>query len=101
MISYSCDRCKRVLDPEADVRYVVSLESYVELHPLDSNEPEDDRDHLLEIEELLERCDSFDDDSAAAKYHKMRFDLCADCHAEFLKNPVGREASAVIGFSNN
>ena len=101
MISYSCDRCKRVLDPEDDIRYVVSLETYVDVGPLDSNEPDDDRDHLLEIDELLERYDAFDDGSSPSECRKMRFDLCAECHGEFLKNPVGREISAVIGFSNN
>lgn len=101
MISYSCDRCKRMLDPVEDVRFVVSLESYVDLLPIDSHETEDDRDHLLEIDELLERCDSFDDEPSSGEYRKARYDLCAECHAEFIKNPVGREIPTAIGFSNN
>ncbi len=102
MIHYSCDRCKRVLDPEEDLRYVVKMEIYAAMEPLDVDDIEDDRDHLLEIHEILERledsqCDLIGDDV----YQKRRHDLCCDCYKEFIKNPVGREHSVHLDFSQN
>ena len=55
MIHYSCDRCKRILDPAEDLRYAVTIEVQAMMDPLDIDEDEDDRDHLLEIQEILER----------------------------------------------
>ena len=54
MIHYSCDLCKRPLDPEDDLRYVVKLEVYAAFDPL---EIDDDCDNLQEIHEILERMD--------------------------------------------
>lgn len=102
MIHYSCDRCKRVIDPAEDLRYVVKLEVQAAMEPLDCEEPEDDRDHLLEIQEILERLedsesDLIDDDV----YSHRRFDLCPDCYRQFMQNPIGREVPAHLGFSQN
>ena len=102
MIHYSCDRCKRVLDPEQDLRYVVKLEVHAAMEPLDVDEDEDDRDHLLEIQEMLERLeDSQDEGIGEDVYQKRRFDLCSECYRKYIKNPVGRELPAHIGFSQN
>jgi hypothetical protein len=102
MIHYSCDRCKRVLDPEDDLRYVVKLEAYAALEPLEKEEAEEDRDHLLEIQEILERLDDPDDDPLGEQvYQKKRYDLCAECYRKFAKNPLGRELAAHLGFSQN
>ena len=56
MIHYSCDCCKRVLDPE-DLRYVVKMEVYAAFDPSAMDELDDDRDHLQEIQEILQRSD--------------------------------------------
>ena len=40
---------------------------------------------MCEIDELLERCDSFDDESLSGEYRKARYDLCAECHAEQVR----------------
>jgi hypothetical protein len=57
MIHYTCDRCKRVIDPEQELRYVVRMEIEAVMDPVYDQEPLDDRDHLLEIDEILERTD--------------------------------------------
>jgi hypothetical protein len=102
MIHYSCDRCKRILDPEDDMRYVVKLEAYAAMEPLEAEEAEDDRDHLLEIQEILERIDDADNDQIVeGVYQKQRYDLCSECYKKFIKNPVGRELAAHLGFSQN
>jgi hypothetical protein len=102
MIHYSCDRCKRAIDPEQDLRYVVKLEVHAAMEPLDCDEVEDDRDHLMEIQEILERMEDADDESIADDvYQKRRFDLCPDCYRRFIQNPMGRETAAQFGFSQN
>lgn len=102
MIHYSCDRCKQMLDPEEDLRYVVRIEVHAAMEPLDLDETEDDRDHLMEIQEILERIDDGDGDSVGDDiYQNRQFDLCADCYREYIKNPIGREAPVHLGFSEN
>ena len=55
MLHYSCDLCKRPLDSENDLRYVVKVEVYAAFDPL---EIDDDSDNLQEIHEILERLDA-------------------------------------------
>ena len=33
--------------------------------------------------------------------HSQRFDLCSSCHQKYLKNPLGRDATLLLGFSQN
>lgn len=102
MIHYSCDRCKRVLDSEEDLRYVIRLEICAAMEPIDTDEIEDDRDHLLEIQEILERIEDDESDAIGDDvYQKRRYDLCADCYRQYIKNPLGREAVPALGFSHN
>lgn len=102
MIHYSCDRCKQIIDPEEDLRYVVKLEVYAAMEPIDVDDIEDDRDHLVEIQEILERLDDAESESVGDDvYQKQRFDLCTECYRQYIKNPMGREVSAHFGFSQN
>lgn len=102
MIHYTCDRCKRSIDPEQELRYVVKLEIQAAMEPLDCDDVEDDRDHLLEIHEILERLEDEESDAIAEDvYQKQRYDLCPECYRQYIKNPIGRELTAQFGFSNN
>lgn len=102
MIHHTCDRCKRVLDPEEDLRYVVKMEMFAAMEPLDVDEIEDDRDHLLEIHEMLERMEDSESELIGDDvYQKKRFDLCSDCYKEFAKSPLGREPARQLDFSQN
>jgi len=99
MIRYSCDICKRDLDPE-DLRYVVKVEVYAAFDPIVVED--DDRDHLEEIQDILQRLE--DDESEQIGddvYEQMRFDLCPECRKRFLKNPLGRESTKILDFSEN
>ena len=101
MIHYSCDRCGRSLEND-DLRYVVQLEVYAAVEPMDVEDDEDDRDHLVEINEVLERLDDSEIDSAGDDiYRKMRFDLCPDCQQRLLRNPIGRNTVPQLNFSAN
>ena len=101
MIHYTCDCCKRKIDPQTNTRYVVRLEVYAALDNLD-DECDDDRDHLQEIQDILESiADSDDDHLDEEVYHHVRFDLCSDCRERFVKNPLGRALSQQLDFSQN
>jgi hypothetical protein len=102
MIHFTCDRCKRVIDPEQELRYVVRLEIEAVMDPVHEQDPQDDRDHLLEIDEILERVDAAECDAISEEvYQKRRFDLCPSCQRKFAANPLGRERKTSLGFSHN
>lgn len=104
MIRYSCDLCKRELDPESDLRYVVKMEIYAAFDPAAAGDGDDDdeRDHLQEIQDILERLgDAEDDQIGDDVYEQLRFDLCPECRRKFVQNPLGREVAKAFGFSSN
>jgi len=101
MIHHSCDRCKRVIDPDRDIRYTVRLEVHAVMDGME-DDAGDDRDHLLEIQEILERLDDAESELIGEDvYQKHRFDLCPECYRKYIKSPVGQETSAQFGFSQN
>jgi hypothetical protein len=102
MIHYTCDLCKRELDPAEDLRYVVKIEVCAAFDPVVTEE-EGDRDHLGEIQDLLEQLEETESDQLSdGVYQRLRFDLCPECRRKFSKDPLGREAVAkVLDFSNN
>ena len=89
MIHFSCDRCKCTLDAD-NMRYVLRVEVQAAFDPCTECAEEEDRDHLLEIQEILERLDANESDDVGEDiYHRQRYDLCADCYRVFLENPLG------------
>jgi len=108
MIHYSCDLCKRLIDPEEDLRYVVKIEVYAAVDPVEGDQngadshADDDRDHLQEMQEILQRMDDTGSDAVGDDvYQQLRFDLCPECRKKFAKNPLGRESSKHFDFSKN
>jgi len=102
MIRYSCDLCKRELDLEEDLRYVIKIEVYAAFDPTATSEDENDRDHLQEIQDILECLEDADDNQIGDDvYQHLRFDLCPECRKKFLQNPLGRETAKAFGFSSN
>ncbi len=101
MIHYSCDLCKRLIDSQDDLRYVVKIEVYAALDQSES-QADDDRDNLQDVQEILQRLEDAEDDQLGEDvYQQMRFDLCPECRKRFAKNPLGRDAKPVFDFSNN
>lgn len=113
MIHYSCDRCKRELEP-SELRYAVKLEVQAVLEPVACAEVEDDRDYLGELNDLIECEDlgddlggDFDDEFDAAEATLQQensahhFDLCPRCAKALRRNPLGRETPLRFGFSQN
>jgi hypothetical protein len=100
MIHFVCDVCKRSIDSE-DVRFVVRMEVYAAPDPT-GGEREDDRDHLSEIHESLERLEDGDDcELDAGASQQLRFDLCEACRKNFLLDPLGRRIAQPLDFSKN
>jgi hypothetical protein len=105
MLHYSCDLCKRAIDPHAQARHVVKIEVFQALDDEQACECDEadataDANHLDEMEDMLERLD----DTAAmldAETHLFRFDLCDDCRRRFLRNPLGVKPGKQLDFSNN
>ena len=100
MIHYSCDRCQRLIDTDDELRYVVRLE--IESKLGEEVFGDEERDHLLEIHEIIEQSESHSDSLQEDEvYQRTRFDLCAECYRAFLNNPMGREIAKSVGFSEN
>jgi hypothetical protein len=101
MIHYTCDCCKRSINPERELRYVVRVEVYAAIDNVDVDD-EDERDHLQEIQDILERLDDADDAEVSDDvYHQARYDMCSECRARYVKNPLGRAVMQELGFSQN
>ena len=101
MIHYSCDCCKRPLSND-DLRYVVRMEVYAAFEQNPFAEVDNERDHLQEIQDILQRADDAHDSAVAPEvYDQMRFDLCSECRKKFVKHPLGRETTALVQFSKN
>ena len=102
MIHYSCDRCKRTIDIAHEMRHVVKIEVQVALDGPTTDERDDDRDHLLEIHEMLESMDLDDEQLYEYDDHrKLCFDLCPNCYRKYIQDPLGIESSLHVGFSHN
>jgi len=107
MLHYSCDVCKRPIDPQADVRHVVKIEVFPAVEDAtaggccDADCQADDADHLEEMQELLQRLDEQDDAFVDDGTRSMRFDLCDACRQRFVKNPLGAKNAKQLDFSNN
>lgn len=100
MLHFSCDLCGQRLD---DQRFVVKLEVYPAFDPEDFDEDDLDADHLEQIAEAIQEMEAegkaSSDDECGPKH--FRYDLCRDCHARYVKDPLGREAFRRLNFSKN
>ncbi len=101
MIHHTCDRCKREIDPESDMRYVIRIEIEAAIDDLDEDF-ESSVDHLEELSEVLESTDDYCSTPLGEElYQRKRFDLCGCCYRQYIKNPLARELNVPFGFSKN
>lgn len=101
MIRYICDVCRREIDPNRETCYQVQIEISAAFDPT-TEEPLDDRDHLEEIQDILESLEHLGDDAYESPHQVLKFHLCGTCRRRFVRNPLGgREAGKIIGFSKN
>ena len=102
MIHYSCDRCKKEIDTEIDLRYQVNIVTQVVLDGTDMVEQDVDPDHLAEVDELLQRVDDEECEQLCQDiYQSRRYDLCSRCFHEYKANPLGAATQQQVEFSEN
>ena len=102
MIHYSCDRCKRVMDSDDPLRYILRIEIQAAIDSENPQDEDDERDHLKEIETLLENSDDPDCEELRNHMHQQRrYDLCHDCYEQYVRNPLSVEPQVSFGFSEN
>ena len=104
MIRCYCDLCKKEINPREHLHYIVRMEVYAAFDPADEYDCDDsdDRNHLEEIQDMLDAIEDEDLEEASREvYHKMRFDLCAECRRKFMRNPLGRDLLNRSRFSEN
>ena len=116
MIHYTCDRCKRAINPATETRYVVEID----IRMVSVTDPRDvqvdELDQLAELHDQLQRelnaelglsmdqtLDELDEAVLAddGEEGPEQYDLCEQCHDAFASNPLGREVTVGFGFSNN
>jgi len=110
MLHYTCDLCKRAIDPHADVRHVVKMEVFQAVEDAGDSgccgedTATEEADHLEEMQDLLESIDDRDlerEEILGTGTHSLRFDLCDACRQRFLKNPLGVKTGKKLDFSQN
>ncbi|MCO8124964.1 hypothetical protein NHH03_24725 [Stieleria sp. TO1_6] len=116
MIHYTCDRCKRTIDPETEARFVVEIDVRLANTVEPKDEDIEDRDQLAELNDQLQRelnaeLGVHGDPGLALEIDQgigsesdeghEQYDLCEQCHEAFAVNPLGREIAVGYGFSNN
>ena len=102
MIHFTCDLCGKRLEQAADTRYVIKIEVYAAYDPLEIAAEDLERDPTDEMEELLGDMEDRDaEDLENEVYKTFRFDLCPECHAAYLKDPLGRGARLRARFGEN
>ena len=100
MIQYICDRCHCKIDAQ-EIRFSVDIQIQAAVDP---NEPEmeDDRDHLVELQGILNQMEDADyEEISQAAFQRSHYDLCSECHRQFVKNPLAADTNANLEFSDN
>jgi hypothetical protein len=103
MLHFSCDLCGKDLTAGAAPRFVVKMEAFAASDPVGLTDDDTDPDHVEEMARLLSEQEENGDDGPAPlpACKKMRFDLCPYCYRKFLADPLSRETTAKLHFSEN
>ena len=100
MIHYSCDRCGRRIDTEAEIRYSVRIEVEAVFSPSEDDLTDEDRDYLMELSESLDNGTIDEPLYIDGTDQRKQYDLCCECHRKFKANPLGNQ-SKQLNFSKN
>ena len=102
MIHFTCDMCGKVLLADEDTRYVVKVEVYAAYDPMELTAKDLQDDRTEEIQDLLDEMADIDPEVLEDQVYKsFRFDLCPECHAAYLKDPLGRATRMRARFGQN
>jgi hypothetical protein len=102
MIHFTCDLCGKTLLADEDTRYVVKIEVYAAYDPMEITDDDLQEDRTDEMQSLFEELDSLDpEDAEAGVFKTFRYDLCPECHAAYLKDPLGSRLRQRAKFEHN
>jgi hypothetical protein len=105
MLHITCDLCGKGIHP-GESHYVVRVEVYAAHDPSQLTEADLEEDHMEVISQLLQDQDENQlTPPLEPTSHQLRYDLCPDCRARYLENPLNkgstRETAPKLGFSPN
>ena len=101
MIHYSCDRCQRPIHPAEELRYCVSIEIQVAIDSAVQS-PQGEQEGINELNEIFEQLDEGERAEVYEKAYQLhQFDLCSDCHDDYISNPLPAEGKTTVSFSEN
>lgn len=105
MIHFTCDLCGKTLVAQKELRYVVKIDVYSALNPMEMYDEELDKDPLEEVSDLMPGAEEMGsaepEESVDGDFHTFRYDLCPACYAEYVKNPLGRPVPRKFGITGN
>jgi hypothetical protein len=103
MLHVSCDLCGKAIQPGDDPRYVVKIEVFAAHDPSEITEADLDEDHMEAVSQLLRETEAnlTDADGLEPPSRNFRYDLCPECRSKFVRDPLGKEASQNLNFSEN
>lgn len=102
MLQVSCDLCGRRICRGEEQHFILKMEIYAADDPSEITEDDLDNDHMETLSEIL--CQAVDLDEAEQLLpttQQRRYDLCSNCRAKFLNDPLGQESAQNLDFSEN
>ena len=103
MVHFTCDICGKDMSATSDPRFIVKIEAFPGFDPDEITHTDLDDDHMEAVSELLQRDPQAMSSEAliAPIQNSFRFDLCPNCHAKFIKDPLGKQFQRSFEFSKN
>lgn len=103
MVHVTCDLCGKGMMPGDDHRYVVKIEVFAAHDPAEITEADLDEDHMEAVSQMLREMedDLSEGDGFEPACQNFRYDLCPECRAKFVRDPLSREAAQKFDFSEN
>lgn len=101
MQHFSCDICGQKIEER---RFTARIEVFLPFDQESTQPPEfdDDLDHLDEVSEILGEFELTGDlDLEPNRPHSFRFDLCADCQKQYVKDPLALHKPRRMRISDN
>ena len=102
MLHVTCDCCGKELRPGDDPNYVIKIEAYAAHDHAEITEADLDEDHMEAVSQVLEQMEEMDaEPPLEPTTRQFRYDLCPECRARYLKDPLGKESAQKFDFSEN
>ena len=84
-----CQRCGKALKEE-DLRYIVEIKVYAAPKEMEINLEDLIRDYKFRINRVVEEIAQKSEKELSDEiYTEWKFDLCPECHKEYIKDPLG------------